>query len=142
MPGATASAAQSPAQGLKNCSATVTVGRDGTVKLCDATNPPTASTTQTLTGTLPASYAEAARKKKRKKPKPGAVATGQTTVPAGQTVPVTVRLTARALKALRKKGTLKVRATIEARGVDGQTATVTPNVNLKAAKKAKRRRKR
>lgn len=135
-------AARSPAEGLTNCAATVTVGSDGTARLCDATNPPTASTTQTLTATLPSGYAEAAKKKKRRKPKPGPVATGQTTIPAGQTVPVTVRLTAKAVKALRKKGALKVQATIEARGVDGQTATVTPAVNLKPAKQAKRRKKR
>jgi len=134
--------ARSPAEGLTNCAATVTVGSDGTVKLCDAANPPTASTSQTLTATLPASYAETARKKKRKKPKPGPVATGQTTIPAGQTVPVTVRLSAKAAGALRKKGKLRVKATIQARGVDGQTATVTSTVNLKPAKKAKRRRKR
>lgn len=145
VPGAPpAAAAQSPAAGVTNCAATVIVGKDGSAKLCDATNPPTESTTQTLTGTLPGSYAETAKRKARKKPKPGPVATGHTTVPAGQTVPVTVNVTAKAAKALKKRGALKVQASIETRGVDGQTATVSPSVTLKSPKKkrAKSRKKR
>ena len=138
---AAAAAAQSPAEGLKNCADRVTVGKDGTVKLCEATNPPTASTTQTLTGALPSKLAAAAKRKKAKKPKVLTLGSGQTNVPAGQTVPVTVKLGAKAAKVLARKGSLKVQASIEARGADGQSATVKRSVTLKAAKKKKRRKR-
>ena len=117
------------------------MGKDGTVKLCEATNPPTAGTSQTLTGKLPSKLAAAAKKKKARKPKVLTLGAGQTTVPAGQTVAVTVKLDARAARALAKRGALKVDATIEARGNDGQTATVKRTVTLKAQKKKKKKKK-
>lgn len=132
----------SPDAGIRNCLATVLVGADGTAKLCDAVNPPTAGTTQSLTGTLPVAKAQAARKKPGKPRKKLTLGTGQTTIPAGQSRQVTVKLTARARKALRRGGTLKAAVTIDARGENGQTATVKREVKLKNVKKRSRKKKR
>jgi len=135
-----------PDQGLVNCATAIKAGKDGTLKLCDATNPPTAATTQTLTGTLPTAKALAAktRKPRKKKPKNLTLATGQTTIPAGETRPVTVKLTAQAKKALLKRGRLAVQVTIEAQGPGGQNVTVKRTLTLTATKKksSKRRKKR
>ena len=66
---------------------------------------------------------------------------GQTSIPAGQTAPVTLKLGAKAAKALARKGALKVDPTIDARGNDGQNATVKRTVTLKAQKKKKKKKK-
>jgi hypothetical protein len=55
---------------------------------------------------------------------------------------VTVKLTARAKKALRRGGTLKAAVTIEARGEDGRSATVKRQVKLKNVKKRSTKKKR
>lgn len=130
--------AQSPDAGIVNCAATVTVATNGTARLCDATNPPTASTSQSLTGTLPRAKAVAAKRKKAR-PRTLTLGTGQTTVPAGETRPVEIKLTGATKRALRKRGRLKAAATIEARGNDGQTATVKRTLTFKPAKKRKRK---
>lgn len=139
---AQASAAPSPDAGILNCASTVRVARNGTAKLCDASNPPTASTLQSLTGALPRTKAVAAKRKGRKaRPRTLALGRGQTTVPPGETRPVQVKLTGPAMRALKKKGKLKVAASIEARGSEGQTATVKRTVTFKRAKKRRKRRK-
>lgn len=123
---------------LVNCASTVRVGRGGIVNLCDATNPPTASTAQTLAGKLPSRLATAARRK-RARPKVRTLGTGHTKVPPGQTVPVSVKLGVKAMKALTRKGSLKVKASIESRGVDGKTATVKHTVTLKPQRRSTRK---
>ena len=145
VPGAAAQAipAGSPDAGILNCATTIRVARNGTARLCDATNPPTASTVQSLTGSLPRAKAMAARRKRRKaSPRTLTLGTGQTAIPAGETRAVEVKLTGPARRALKKKGKLRAAATIEARGNDGQTATVKRTVTFKPAQKPKKRKKR
>lgn len=128
---------QSPADGLKRCASRITLGGNGTVRLCDATNPPTASTSQTLTGTPPPRQAAAARRKRRKRTT-SVMGSGRSTIPAGQTRPVTAKLTAKARRALRRSGALRLRVVIEARGADGQTATVRRKVAITSARKKRK----
>jgi len=129
----------SPGDGLTNCATAVSVGNNGTVKLCDATNPPTVSTSQTLTGTLPAKLeALAAKRKKRKKPRPAVLARGQTTIPAGETRAVELKLGAKHRRALARRGRVVVEAVIEATGPGGVT-TVKKSVSLQAGKKKRKR---
>jgi len=139
LPGAP-SGSGSPAQGLR-CVTRATVGRNRSVRLCVATNPPTASTSQTIAGRLPGPrYAAAAARRKRNRTR--TLGSGRTTIPAGRTRPVVARLSARAARVLRKKRKLKVKATILARGADGRTATVRRTVTLEPAKKKKRKSRR
>lgn len=137
----TPESARAPVEGLKNCATTVTVSKDGTVKLCDATNPPTATTTQLLTGRLPTRLGAHMATEKRRIPRnPRTLGKGRTTIPAAQTRPVVVKLTAKAKKALAKKGSLKVQSVIDAHGTHGQTTTIKRTVALKATKRKPKRR--
>jgi len=131
-------AVASPAEGLVACAASVTMAKDGTVKLCDAINPPTASTTQTLTGRLPAKLG--GRVAQRRRRKTVVLGRGQTAIPAGQTRPVVAKLGTGAKRALARRGRLAVVAAIDAVGVDGQRATVTKAVSLRVGKKRRRAR--
>ena len=90
------------------------------------------STTQTLTAPFTAAGIAS---KKRKKHAPVVIATGTTTVPAGQTVSLTLTLTPAARKALRKRHSLKATETIVARNAAGQTQTTTRTVTIRLNKK-------
>jgi hypothetical protein len=124
----------SPASGITGCVRAVTVGTNGTVKLCDASNPPTASTTQTLS--VVASSASAARRKKKAR----TIGSGRTTIPTGQTRPVIVKLSASGKRLLKAKRSLTVSATILAVGVTGTSETLKRTVTLKPAKRKRARR--
>jgi len=115
------------------------MAKDGTVKLCDATNPPTASTTQTLTGRLPVARVATAAQRRRAT-KSAVLGRGQTTISSGQTRAVVVKVGARAKRALGRRGRLTVVSVIEARGADGQTVTVRKTISLRARVVKKRRR--
>ena len=126
----------SPASGITGCARTATVPTNGSFKLCDATNPPTASTTQTL---APTSSAAAAKRKKKART-PRTVGRGSTTIPSGQTRPITLKLSAAGKRLLTAKRSLTVSATIVAIGPTGISETVKRTVTLKAAKRKRARR--
>jgi hypothetical protein len=92
------------------------VDRKGHLVVGKATNPPTATTTQTL----------AAGHK--------LLGRGHTTIAAGMTKALRVTLNRKGLKRLRRAGKLRVRLTIKATGPTGLTATVHKRVKLKARK--------
>ena len=96
-----------------------------------AQNPPTVSTTQTLTGLLGGA---ASTKHKRV---PVVLGSGTTTVPSGQTVSLTVTLTPAARKALKRSHSLKVTETIVTRNGAGQTQTTTRTVTIRLQRKHK-----
>ena len=64
---------------------------------------------------------------------------GKTTVPAGQTVAVTVRLNAKGRELLRLRGKLYVALTVVAANAQGETQTVVRALVIKPAKKKKGR---
>jgi hypothetical protein len=101
----------------------VVVGRGGAVRLGTATNPPTAETTQVLTGLLPST---AARRRRV------VVGRGRTTIPDGQTHTVVAKLNAQGQRTLRARRTLTVSLQIVARGPGGEIATVTHRMTLRS----------
>jgi hypothetical protein len=110
----------SPITGLKGLKSTISVDRKGRATLGTATNPPTASTTETLTTT----GAKAAAKRQT-------LGRGTTKIPAGSTRKIVVKLSAKALKRLKRARTLRVTLTIKATGPTGTTATVKRSLKLK-----------
>jgi hypothetical protein len=124
------------AGGLKLGGKTLRVGADGkTVTLGTAANPPTAGTTQTLTAPGGAARASALGSKAKK---PVVYGSGKTTVAAGKTVPVKVKLNGKARAALKKKHRLKATLTVIAANAKGETQTVTRQVTIKPKKKKRR----
>jgi hypothetical protein len=113
---------QRPTAGLAGLRSSAVVGRSGVVHLGRATNPPTAGTTQTLTGAVATARARRI-----------VLGRGRTTVADGRTATVVARLTARARRELRSRRTLRVTAKITARAADGQTETVERRLRLWAA---------
>ena len=111
-----------PKAGLAGLRSSVVVDRSGVVALARAKNPPTAATRQTLVGRVNAARARRV-----------VLGRGRTTVPEGRRATVVARLDARARHELRARRTLRVTATIVARGADGSTATVTRRLRLWAA---------
>jgi hypothetical protein len=108
-------------------------GDDGkTLALGKATNPPTATTTQTLT--LPAATASRAGKPK----KPVVLGGGKTTVPSGKSAALKLTLNAKARARLAKGHRLKATLTIVATNAQGESGTVTRAVTVKPARKAQR----
>jgi hypothetical protein len=114
----------SPITGLKALKSTATVDRRGRVTLGTATNPPTASTTQTLT----TSGAKAAATRQT-------LGRDTTRIPAGTTRKIVLKLSAKALKRLKRARTLRVTLSIKATSPSGQTATVTRKLKLKAPRR-------
>jgi hypothetical protein len=103
-------------------------GGDGkTLGLGKATNPPTASTTQTLT--LPSAGASAAGKGK----KPVVLGSGKTTVPSGKSAPIKLKLNGKARTALAKRHKLKATLTVVATNSQGESQTLTRSVTIKPA---------
>ena len=111
-------------------------GGDGkTLALGKATNPPTATTTQTLTlpaaAARPGTRASAAGKPK----KPVVLGKGKTTVPAGKSAPIRLTLNSKARAKLAKGHPLKATLTLVATNAQGESQTVTRAVTVKPAKK-------
>jgi len=126
----------SPDQGLSNCGLSVTMSRNGSIKICSATNPPTESTSQTITGRIPARLeAGAATHRKRRRARSRVLGTGETTIPPGQRETVDARLGASARREVARRGKLSVQVLIETRGPDGQTVRVTRALLVKGRKK-------
>jgi hypothetical protein len=121
--------------GLKLAKKPLQVGPNGkTVAFGQATNPPTAGTTQTLTAPAAARVSRAGAKAK----KPVVLGKGKTTVPAGKTVGVKLNLNGRARAQLKKKGSLKATLTVVAVNPQGETQTTTRGVTIKPAARKKK----
>ncbi len=121
------------AAGVKLSGRTFAPGANGkTLTLGKATNPPTASTTQTLT--LPTAGASAAGKAK----KPIVLGVGKTTVPSGKTAPLKLTLNAKGRVALAKGHKLKAILTVVATNDQGESQTLTRSVMIQPAAKKTR----
>jgi len=123
-----------PDRGLSNCGLSATMEKDGSVKVCNATNPPTESTSQTITGKIPARLDASARRKKRRT-RSGVLGRGKTTISPGEREAVVAKLRASARREVARRGKLSVRVIIETRGAEGQTVTVTKAMLVKAARR-------
>lgn len=123
-----------PDQGLSSCGLSVTMGRGGSIKICSAVNPPTESTSQTITGRIPARL-EASAAATGRSARSRVLGRGETTVPPGQRQPMTAKLGASARREVARRGKLSVRVIIEARGADGQAVRVTRALLVKSGKK-------
>jgi hypothetical protein len=120
------SPATSPAKGLKLAKALIFSGKGNAVVLGKATDPPTASTTQKLTGVLPGAS--------KKKSKAITVASGKTKIATGKSAGMKVTLTKAALGALAERGVLKVKETIVAESPGGVAQTVSHTLELQMGK--------
>jgi uncharacterized membrane protein YgcG len=125
----------SPIGGLNLTSGSVGVPTSGKViDLGTASNPPTASTTQTITGVLPVAHSSAvaaSKKKTAKEPKAVVLGSGSTTVTAGKTATIAIKLTSAASAALKSGKSLTGTEKITATGPTGLTATTTKTIVLK-----------
>jgi hypothetical protein len=120
------------ATGLKLNKGADRVGADGkTVGFGTAANPPTAATTQTLT--LPTGRAARASAAGKKPKKPVVLGAGKTTIAAGKTAPIALKLNGKARAILRKKHKLTATLTIVATNTAGQSETKTSQVTIKPA---------
>jgi hypothetical protein len=126
--------------GVKLGGKTFTPGADGkTLGLGKATNPPTASTTQTLTLPTGAGRALSARASAAgKSKKPVVLGKGKTTVPSGKSAPIKLTLNSKARAKLAHGHSLKATLTIVATNPQGESQTVTKAVTVKPAKRPKR----
>ena len=122
------------AAGLKLTRKPLKVGGNGkTVTLGRATNPPTATTVQTLTAPGGARAASARAKK------PAVYGKAKTTVAAGKTVALRLRLNGRARAKLRRKHRLKAKLTVVAANAQGETQTVKRTVLIKSTRHRKKK---
>lgn len=122
--------------GVKLTKKPVRVGKDGkTVTLGRVANPPTAGTTQTLTAPAGARAAALSRKAK----KPALYGRARTTVAAGKTRPLKLKLNGRGRSLLARKHKLKATLTVIAGNAQGETQTLTRRVTIKPRKKPKKR---
>jgi hypothetical protein len=128
-PAPTPTPVTTPAQGLKLAKALSFAGKGKSLVLGKATNPPTASTTQKLTGVLPGGS--------KKKSKAITLASGKTKIATGKSAGIKVTLTKAALSALAKHGMLKVKETIVAKGPSGVAQTVSHMLKLQMAEVTK-----
>ena len=118
--GPAAGPAATAAGGLKLFKKPVRVGANGrTVTFGRASNPPTATTTQRLTALGGAGAAAA------KAAKPVVYGRGKTTVPAGKSAPVRLKLNRKARAKLRRKHKLKASLTVVSANAQGETQTRT-----------------
>lgn len=130
--GAPSPAAVSPTKGLKLTAKRLTLAaKGGALALGTATNPPTASTTQTLTGVLSS----------KKHAKAVVLGRGTTKVKSGKRATLTVTLSKAARAALAKHRTLTVKETIVAKGPNGSRGTTTKTLKLSQAKAKKTKKK-
>lgn len=127
-----------PLGGIKGLTSKATELANGTLLLGAATNPPTSSVGLTLT--LPAAGGKAkgsaiasAAKPKRGKKKETVLGKAQITVPAGKTVPLKLKLSAKA-KALLKKGPLHAELAIKATSAGGAVKDESEALTIKPPK--------
>jgi hypothetical protein len=117
--------------GVKLGGTTFRPGANGkTLTLGKATNPPTATTTQTLT--LPTAGAARAGGKAKV---PLVLGRGKTTVPAGKSAPLKLGLNAKGRAKLARRGKMKATLTIVATNPQGEAQILTRSVTLKLAKR-------
>jgi outer membrane protein W len=101
--------------------------------LGQATNPPTAGTTQLL-AVPAAARASAAASSRGGKKKAIVLGRGTTKVPSGKTVPVTLKLNGKGRARLAKQGSLKATLTVVATDQRGKKQTTTRAVTVEPAK--------
>jgi hypothetical protein len=122
--------------GVKLGGKAFTPGADGkTLGLGKATNPPTASTTQTLTLPTGAARASAVGGKSKK---PVVLGKGKTTVPSGKSAPIKLTLNSKARTKLAHGHPLVATLTIVATNSQGESQTVTKAITVKPAKPPKK----
>jgi hypothetical protein len=122
------------AGGVKLGKKVLRVGGDGrTLTLGKAANPPTAGTTQKLTALGGARASASAAKK------PVVYGSGTTTVPAGKTRALKLKLNSKARRLLSRHGKLKAKLTLVATNAKGEKQTVSRTVTVKAAKKKQKK---
>lgn len=127
-------AAEPAAGGVKLGKKVLRVGRDGrTLVLGRATNPPTATTIQRLT----APAGRRARSSVAKKP--AVYGKAKSTVAAGRTVALRVKLNGRARRLLKHRGRLKARLTVVALNAKGEPQTVNRTITVKPSRKKRRK---
>jgi hypothetical protein len=125
-----------PAGGLQlGAGPLLTANPAAPLTLGQAQNPPTVTTTQTLTGLL-GGAARAAKPKRKHAPK--VLGSGTTTVPAGKTAPLTVTLTSAARQALKRHHSLTATEKIVARNSAGQMQVTTRTVTIHLQQKRKK----
>jgi hypothetical protein len=123
--------------GLASLGSAAAVTNAGVVAIGTASNPPIASTTQSLTYGL-AGAARAGRHGKQAV----VVANGSTNIPSGTRRTVTLKLTSAGRTLLRRYKRLRTILKLTARGTDGRSASEALSVTLKVAQPVKRRRPR
>jgi hypothetical protein len=134
---APAPAGPAAGRGLKLIGKPLRVGADGkTVTIGEATNPPTAATTQTLTAPGAARAAASGSAARKKAVVLGA---GKTTVATGKTVPVKLRLNGKGRARLKKGRGLTATLTVVSANAKGETQTVVRSVTIKPAARKKSR---
>lgn len=140
-------AASDPFKGIKGLGKKVVALANGILLLGTATNPPTASVGLTLT--LPrggkakgSSLAAAAKPKTKSKKKKKGIVIGKATikVPAGKTVPLKLKLSAKA-RALLKKGPLHAGLAIKATSTSGVVKKETRALTIEPPRKKKKTKK-
>ena len=104
-----------PQPSIKNLKTKLVVGPKGTLSLGSASNPPTLKTVQTLTA------------------KGKLLGRGKTTIPAGETKRLKLKLNRKALKRLKRP--LRAKLKITATGASGKTAVVRKTVRLRKPKR-------
>jgi hypothetical protein len=131
-----------PLAGIKGLTNKASELADGTLLLGTATNPPTSSVGLTLT--LPAAGGEAkgsavasAKKPKKGKAKETLLGKAQIVVPAGKTVPLKLKLSAKA-SALLKKGPLHAKLAIKATSSGGVVKDESRQLTIKPPKAKKK----
>jgi hypothetical protein len=135
-----------PLAGIAKVPPLVKALADGTLLLGTATNPPTTGVSITITvppvgkpkGSPRVLLARKAGGKK--KAKPVVIGKAHVTVPAGKTVPLKVKLTAKA-KSMLKKGALHATVTLLATAAGGAEGSETKALTIKPAAKKKGKRK-
>jgi hypothetical protein len=124
------------ATGLKLNKGADRLGTDGkTVGLGTAANPPTAATAQTLT--LPTARLARASAAGKKPKKPVVLGAGKTTIVAGKTAALTLKLNGKARAILKKHGSLKATLTVVATNTAGEAQTKTSAVTIKPSPRKK-----
>ncbi len=135
--------ANNPLAGIKGLPKKVTAKGNGLIVLGTATNPPTASVGLLLT--LPAggnakgsALAAAKPKKKGKKKKGTVIGKAKIAVPAGKTVKLKLKLSAKA-RALLKRGSLHASLAVKATSTSGTVKSETRPLTIKPPKKKKKK---
>jgi hypothetical protein len=147
-PGTTGSSAHGkPLTGIAKVPGLVKALADGTLLLGTATNPPTAGVTITITvppikkkakGSSVSALAQKVAGKKAKKPV--VIGNAHIVVPAGKTVPLKVKLSAKG-RGMLKKGPLHAQLTLLATSADGTKQSETKSLTIKATAKKKGKKK-